>query len=105
MFVDHIYRGELFASPLISSQMSSLGCNSLPNSQSETSQQEVLRTPQKKPSNNPHTAQQSEERQGATKISEPTIPNNTDAQKKGVSQHAIDSTVTFSLSNKVTVLL
>ncbi|XP_016886215.1 TP53-binding protein 1 isoform X6 [Cynoglossus semilaevis] len=96
-----LVRGELFASPLISSQMSSLGCNSLPNSQSETSQQEVLRTPQKKPSNNPHTAQQSEERQGATKVSEPTIPNNTDAQKKGVSQHAIDSTVTFSLSNKL----
>lgn len=42
---EHLCREELFASPQRSSQTSSLGCNSLPGSQSEPSQQEASVAP------------------------------------------------------------
>uniref|UniRef100_A0A3B3TP00 Tumor protein p53 binding protein, 1 n=1 Tax=Poecilia latipinna TaxID=48699 RepID=A0A3B3TP00_9TELE len=41
-----VIRGKLFASPQRSSQVSPLGCNSLPNSQSEPSQPDVSSAPQ-----------------------------------------------------------
>ncbi|XP_050931500.1 LOW QUALITY PROTEIN: TP53-binding protein 1 [Lates calcarifer] len=95
-------RGELFASPQRSSQASSLGCNSLPNSQSEPSQQEILATlQQNNRTNTPTPAEQSEERQGPLEVSEPPTPNRTDARQKVVSQQTFDNTITSSPSNKL----
>ncbi|XP_035538354.1 TP53-binding protein 1 isoform X1 [Morone saxatilis] len=93
-------RGELFASPQRSSQASSLGCNSLPNSQSEPSQQEVLAAPQETPKDPPGPAQQSENRRGPPGAPEPPTPIRTDARQR-VSQPPFDSIITSSPSNKL----
>ncbi|XP_054477058.1 TP53-binding protein 1 isoform X2 [Anoplopoma fimbria] len=93
-------RGQLFASPQRSSQASSLGCNSLPNSQSEPSQQEVLAASQETRKAPPGPAEHSEDRRGPTKAPEPPAPNRTDARQK-VAQQSSDSTVTSTPSNKL----
>ncbi|KAM4631383.1 TP53-binding protein 1 [Polymixia lowei] len=100
-------RGELFTSPQRSSQ-TSLGCNSLPNSQSEPSScphQEVLATPletQKEPSTpDPQSGTVAGEREppGAP---EPSTPHRTGARQKVVSQQtSSDSTITLSPSSKL----
>nr|XP_043885465.1 TP53-binding protein 1 isoform X1 [Solea senegalensis]XP_043885466.1 TP53-binding protein 1 isoform X1 [Solea senegalensis] len=92
-------RGELFASPQRSSQASSLGCSSLPNSQSLTSQQEILEAPQQNTVKSPTPAEQSEEGRGQQEVSEPPTPNSTDARKEVVSRQ----TFTSSPSSKRTV--
>ncbi|XP_070785468.1 TP53-binding protein 1 [Enoplosus armatus] len=79
-------RGELFASPQRSSQASLLGCNSLPNSQSEPSQQEVLTAPQETPTDPPAPAA---DRRGPPEAPEPPTPNRTDARQR-VSQQTLD---------------
>ncbi|XP_056225335.1 TP53-binding protein 1 isoform X3 [Seriola aureovittata] len=95
-------RGELFASPQRSSQASSGGCNSLPNSQSEPSQKEILAAvQQQKPINTPTPAEPSEERRGPAEVSEPPTPNRTDARQRVVSQQNSDNTITSSPSNKL----
>lgn len=93
-----VHRGDLFSSPQRSSQASSLGCNSLPNSQSEPSQQDVFAASQeirKAP------AERSANRLGPHKAAEPPTPNRTEARQRAPS----DSTVTSSPSNKVRCLL
>ncbi|XP_069384428.1 TP53-binding protein 1 isoform X4 [Paralichthys olivaceus] len=92
-------RAELFASPQRISQASSLGCNSLPNSQSEPSQQETA--PQQKTVNTPTSADQSEERRGPPGASEPPTPNSQDARQKANSQKSFDNSVSSSPSNKL----
>ncbi|XP_074521835.1 TP53-binding protein 1 isoform X3 [Halichoeres trimaculatus] len=58
-------RGELFSSPQRSSQASSLGCNSLPDSQSEqASQQQVFAAPQQTSKHPPGPSEPSEDRPG-----------------------------------------
>ncbi|XP_071345711.1 TP53-binding protein 1 isoform X2 [Trachinotus anak] len=95
-------RGELFGSPQRSSQASSGGCNSLPNSQSEPSQQEILAAPQQqKPVNTPTPAGPSEERRAPPGVSEPHTPSRTDARHRVVSQQNSDNTVTSSPSSKL----
>ncbi|MEQ2184868.1 hypothetical protein GOODEAATRI_012416, partial [Goodea atripinnis] len=73
-----VTRGKLFASPQRSSQVSSLCCNSLPNSQSELSQQDVLSAPQ----NNlrgPHVpAEPSDKRQEPSEAPNLPLPNSVD---------------------------
>ncbi|XP_044031051.1 TP53-binding protein 1 isoform X3 [Siniperca chuatsi] len=93
-------RGELFASPQRSSQAPSLGCNSLPNSQSEPSQQEVSATPQATPKDPPGPAEQSADRRGPPEAPEPPTPVRTDARQR-VSQQTFDNIITSSPSNKL----
>lgn len=87
-------RGELFSSPLTSSQSSSLGCNSLPNSQPESSQQEVSAAPPETALDPPAVAELTEE-----KSPEPSAPNST--RPPPLSQQTPDDTITSSPSNKV----
>ncbi|XP_035009072.1 TP53-binding protein 1 isoform X3 [Hippoglossus stenolepis] len=94
-------RAELFASPQRSSQASSLGCNSLPNSQSQAPQQETA--PQRNPVNTPTPADQSEERRGPPDSSDPPTPNSRDARLKASSQKTFDHTVSSSPFNKRTL--
>ncbi|XP_032367076.1 TP53-binding protein 1 isoform X5 [Etheostoma spectabile] len=88
-------REELFASPQRSSQASSLGCNSLPNSQSEPSQQEALAAPQESRKDPPGPTEQSGDKQGPPQAPEPPTPNRTDG-----SQRAPQQTIASSPSNK-----
>ncbi|XP_042343111.1 LOW QUALITY PROTEIN: TP53-binding protein 1 [Plectropomus leopardus] len=94
-------RGELFASPQrssqTSSQMFSPGCNSLPNSQSEASPQEVSAAPQETAKDRPGPAAQSEERRGPPPAPETPTPNRTDARQR----QTADNAVTSSPSNKL----
>uniref|UniRef100_A0A3P8RL52 TP53-binding protein 1 n=1 Tax=Amphiprion percula TaxID=161767 RepID=A0A3P8RL52_AMPPE len=94
-------RGELFGSPQRSSQASSLGCNSLPNSQSEPSQQEVSSAPQQNLKDTVTPAEPTEERRGPPGAPEPTPPHSTDSRQKVVSQQAFDNTITSTPSNKL----
>ncbi|XP_063737131.1 TP53-binding protein 1 isoform X2 [Eleginops maclovinus] len=87
-------RGELFCSPQRSSQASSLGCNSLPNSQSEPSLQDVLAVSQE---TRKDPAERSANRLGLHQAPEPPTPNRTDARQSAPS----DYTVTSSPSNKL----
>ncbi|KAI9526242.1 hypothetical protein NQZ68_041925 [Dissostichus eleginoides] len=87
-------RGDLFSSPQRSSQASSLGCNSLPNSQSEPSQQEVLAASQE---TRKDPAERSANRLGPHQAAEPPTPNRTEARQRAPS----DSTFTSSPSNKI----
>ncbi|XP_034755368.1 TP53-binding protein 1 isoform X2 [Etheostoma cragini] len=89
-------REELFASPQSSSQASSLGCNSLPNSQSEPSQQEALAAPQESLKDPPGPTEQSGDKQGPPQAPEPPTPNRTDG-----SQRALQQTIASSPSNKL----
>ncbi|XP_032367132.1 TP53-binding protein 1 isoform X6 [Etheostoma spectabile] len=89
-------REELFASPQRSSQASSLGCNSLPNSQSEPSQQEALAAPQESRKDPPGPTEQSGDKQGPPQAPEPPTPNRTDG-----SQRAPQQTIASSPSNKL----
>ncbi|KAM9826103.1 TP53-binding protein 1 isoform 5-T6 [Syngnathus typhle] len=82
-------RGELFTSLRKRSRTASLGCDSLPNSQSEALQLEVSAVPQEAARQT--EAEQSEERRGP----ELSVPNQKDA-----SQHTLDNTVTAHSSNK-----
>ncbi|XP_037610829.1 TP53-binding protein 1 isoform X1 [Sebastes umbrosus] len=85
-------RAELFASPQRSSPASSLGCNSLPNSQSEPSQQEVLlAAPQETSKDPPGPAGQSEDRRGPPQAPEPPTPNRTDVRQRAPQQTASPS--------------
>ncbi|XP_029354417.1 TP53-binding protein 1 isoform X2 [Echeneis naucrates] len=85
-------RGELFTSLQRSS------CNSLSNSQSEISQQEILAaSQQQKALNAPTPAEQSEERRGPLKVSEPPTPNRTDVRQRV----NFENTITSSPSNKL----
>nr|XP_046252129.1 TP53-binding protein 1 isoform X3 [Scatophagus argus] len=93
-------RGELFASPQRSSQTSSLGCNSLPNSQSEPSRQEVLAAPQGTPKDPPSVVEQSEVVREPPGAPEPPTPIRADARQR-ISQQTFDNSVTFSPSNKL----
>ncbi|KAM4593495.1 TP53-binding protein 1 isoform 2-T3 [Odontesthes bonariensis] len=96
-----LIRGELFASPQRSSQASSLGCNSLPNSQSEPSQREKSAA---RPENFKDTftpADLSEERRGPADAPELPPPNRTDVRPKAVPQQNSNNAVTSPLSNKV----
>ncbi|XP_040922338.1 TP53-binding protein 1 isoform X2 [Toxotes jaculatrix] len=94
-------RGELFTSPQRNSQASSVGCNSLPNSQSEPSQQEVLATPPQNLRNTPAPADQSDERREPLEVSAPPAPNRTDGRQRVVSQQTFDNTITSSPSSKL----
>ncbi|XP_078110818.1 TP53-binding protein 1 isoform X8 [Sander vitreus] len=89
-------REELFASPQRSSQASSLGCNSLPNSQSEPSQQEVLAAPQESHKDPPGPTEQSGDKRGPPQAPEPPTPNRTDGR-----QRAPQQTIASSPSNKL----
>ncbi|XP_029701686.1 TP53-binding protein 1 isoform X2 [Takifugu rubripes] len=73
-------RGELFASPQRSSQASSLGCNSLPNSQLEVLQQEVLASPQEIQKDPPDPVETSEDGQGPLRPPE-TAPAKANARQ------------------------
>ncbi|XP_056877132.1 TP53-binding protein 1 isoform X3 [Takifugu flavidus] len=73
-------RGELFASPQRSSQASSLGCNSLPYSQSEVLQQEVLASPQEIQKDPPDPVETSEDGQGPLRPPE-TAPAKANARQ------------------------
>ncbi|KAM7424669.1 hypothetical protein PAMA_000834 [Pampus argenteus] len=84
-------RSELFSSPQRSSQTSLLGCSSLPNSQSEPSQQAAPQETAKDPS-----TEQSEERREA-----PPAASQTDARQKMIPQQPPDGGVGFSPSNKL----
>ena len=95
---ERLCRAELFATPQRSSQASSLGCNSLPNSQSQAPQQETA--PQQNPVTTPTPADQSEERRGPPDSSEPPTPNSRNARLKASSQKTFD-TVSSSPFNKV----
>ncbi|KAM7405698.1 hypothetical protein PAMP_000126 [Pampus punctatissimus] len=87
-------RSELFSSPQRSSQTSLLGCNSLPNSQSEPSQQAAPQETAKDPS-----TEQSEERREAPP--EPPAASQTDVRQKMIPQQPLDGGVGFSPSNKL----
>ncbi|CAF91583.1 unnamed protein product, partial [Tetraodon nigroviridis] len=88
-------RGELFASPQRGSQASSLGCNSLPNSQPEVLEQEVPQESQKDP---PGPAEHSEDAQDLVRPPE-TAPVKADAMQR-VSQQTFDQSTTSSPTNK-----
>ncbi|KAI3377295.1 hypothetical protein L3Q82_008501 [Scortum barcoo] len=94
-------RGELFASPHRSSQASSLGCNSLPNSQSEPSQQEASAALQETPKDAPGPAEQSGERRGPSEAPELPTQNRTDARVRGVPPQTSDTIITSSPPNKL----
>ncbi|XP_047220133.1 TP53-binding protein 1 isoform X4 [Girardinichthys multiradiatus] len=93
-------RGKLFASPQRSSQVSSLGCNSLPNSQSELSQQDMLSAPQ----NNlrgPHVpAEPSDKRQEPSEAPNLPLPNSVDVGPKEASQKTSENSTHSTPSNK-----
>ncbi|XP_028257164.1 TP53-binding protein 1 isoform X2 [Parambassis ranga] len=91
-----VVRGELFASPLRSSQTSSLGCNSLPNSQSGPSQPEPSAAPQQKDA--PASAEPTEVNRGPPEGPEPPSANSTDIRRTAVSQQAFDNTITSTPS-------
>ncbi|XP_029903538.1 TP53-binding protein 1 isoform X2 [Myripristis murdjan] len=101
-------RGELFVTPQRCSPTSSLGCHSLPNSQSEPAScahQEVLATPLETANEPSASASESgaiaEERQepGAP---EPSTPNRAVSRQKAVSQQtSFDHTITLSPPNKL----
>ncbi|XP_076590629.1 TP53-binding protein 1 isoform X3 [Chaetodon auriga] len=93
-------RGELFASPQRSSQASSPGCNSLLNSQPDTSPQEVLAAAQETPKDAPGPAERAEDRRGPPGAPEPSSPVRTDARQR-VSQQTFDGIITSSPSNKL----
>uniref|UniRef100_A0A3Q1H9K7 TP53-binding protein 1 n=1 Tax=Acanthochromis polyacanthus TaxID=80966 RepID=A0A3Q1H9K7_9TELE len=93
-------RGELFGSPQRSSQASSLGCNSLPNSQSEPPQQEVSSAQQQNLKDTVAPSEPPEERRGPPAAPEPSPPHSTDSRQKVVSQQAFDNTITSTPSNK-----
>ncbi|XP_028457805.1 TP53-binding protein 1 isoform X9 [Perca flavescens] len=88
-------REEPFGSPQRSSQASSLGCNSLPNSQLETSQQEVLAAPQESRKDPPGPTEQSGDKRGPPQAPEPPTPSRTDGR-----QRAPQLTIASSPSNK-----
>ncbi|XP_041792165.1 TP53-binding protein 1 isoform X2 [Chelmon rostratus] len=93
-------RGELFASPQRSSQASLLGCNSLPNSLSEPSQQEVLAAAQETSKDPPGPDDHAEDRRGPPGAPELPSPVRTDARQR-VSQQTFDNIITSSPSNKL----
>ncbi|XP_047187440.1 TP53-binding protein 1 isoform X2 [Scophthalmus maximus] len=90
-------RGELFASPQRSSQASSLGCNSLPNSQPEPSSQETPAAAPPPPQHQQKTPSPAEGRRAPPGVSEPPTPNSADVRQKVVSQNTVSS----SPSNKL----
>ncbi|XP_068580368.1 TP53-binding protein 1 isoform X3 [Cebidichthys violaceus] len=90
-------RGQLFASPQRGSPASSLGCNSLPNSQLEPSQQEASAQDTRKAP--PGAAEPSEDRRGPPRAPEPPAPNRTDARQRAA-QQTDDGTVPSSPPNK-----
>ncbi|XP_073320846.1 TP53-binding protein 1 isoform X2 [Pagrus major] len=90
-------RGDLFASPQRSSQASSLGCNSLPNSQSEPSQQEALAASQETPKDPPGPAEQSQDGRGPPEAPEQPNAVRTDARQR-VSQQIFDNSISSSPS-------
>ncbi|KAM8762417.1 TP53-binding protein 1 isoform 3-T6 [Acanthopagrus schlegelii] len=90
-------RGDLFASPQRSSQASSLGCNSLPNSQSEPSQQEALATSQENPKDPPGPAEQSQGGRGPPEAPEQPNTIRTEARQR-VSQQVFDNSISSSPS-------
>ncbi|XP_053180514.1 TP53-binding protein 1 [Scomber japonicus] len=95
-------RSELFASPQKSPHTSSLGFNSLPNSQSEPSQQQQQQaTPQQENAKDPSSSvtEPSEERRGPPEA--PAAPNRTDGRQRAATQQTNDNTVTSSPSNKL----
>uniref|UniRef100_UPI0037E93669 TP53-binding protein 1 isoform X3 n=1 Tax=Semicossyphus pulcher TaxID=241346 RepID=UPI0037E93669 len=90
-------RGELFSSPQRSFQASSLGCNSLPNSQSEQpSQQEVFAAPQQTTKDPPGPAEQPEDRRGPTEA--PQTP--TRARVPQTADNNIDSSLSSKLRQR-----
>uniref|UniRef100_A0A1A7XZT3 TP53-binding protein 1 n=1 Tax=Iconisemion striatum TaxID=60296 RepID=A0A1A7XZT3_9TELE len=89
-------RGKLFSSPLRSSQASSLGCNSLPNSQSD--QQDALPEPQENLKGPTVSIESSEERRGQPQAPDPPPPNNTDVGAK--SQQTPNNVSTSTPPNK-----
>lgn len=93
----HLCRGDLFASPQRSSQASSLGCNSLPNSQSEPSQQEALATSQENPKDRPGPAEQSQGGRGPPEAPEQPNTIRTEARQR-VSQQVFDNSISSSPS-------
>ncbi|XP_029310434.1 LOW QUALITY PROTEIN: TP53-binding protein 1 [Cottoperca gobio] len=90
-------RGELFASPQRGSPASSLGCNSLPNSQSEPSQKEVLAATQETHKDLSGSDMRSEDRREPPQAPEPPTPNRKDARQRV----PFDNTITSSPSNKL----
>ncbi|KAM6943544.1 TP53-binding protein 1 [Xenentodon cancila] len=94
-------RGDVFALPQRNSQASSAGCNSLPNSQSESSRQEVFAAPQESLKDVLAPKEPSEGRQGPPEQAPPTPPNRTDARQKVVSRQTSDNAVTSTPSGKV----
>ncbi|XP_029944419.1 TP53-binding protein 1 isoform X3 [Salarias fasciatus] len=90
-------RGELFVSPLRSSQTSSLGCNSLPNSQSEPLQPEA-------PQEAAVPAEPSGERRGPPEApAPPPSSNKTNVRQKAALPQTFDSVGTPTQSRKRTV--
>ncbi|KAM3625229.1 uncharacterized protein V6R79_008976 [Siganus canaliculatus] len=85
-------RGELFASPLRSSQASSLGCNSLPNSQPEPTQQEGLAAPLETSEGHPGATEPSKE------LSEPSTLSRTEGSQRA-SHQAVDTSISSSPPN------
>ncbi|XP_019722837.1 TP53-binding protein 1 isoform X2 [Hippocampus comes] len=81
-------RGDLFTSPQRSSQTSSLGCNSLPHSQSESVQLHVLAVP-------PEAAKEIEAEQPQERLGpELSAPN------QDTSKHTLDDTIAVHPSDK-----
>ncbi|KAM4744792.1 TP53-binding protein 1 isoform 2-T2 [Anableps anableps] len=94
-----VIRGKLFASPQRSSQVSSPGCNSLPNSQSEPSQ-DVLSAPQNS-LKDPHIpAGPSGKRQELLEAPNLPPPNSVDVGQKEAFQKSSDNTTPSTPSNK-----
>ncbi|KAM9317967.1 TP53-binding protein 1 isoform 2-T3 [Pholidichthys leucotaenia] len=89
-------RGEPFASPLRSSQASSLGCNSLPNSQPEPVPQQESTAPQHNLKATLGLAEPSEERTGQPEALDLTPRNSAHIQEK-----TPDSTVTSTPPSKL----
>uniref|UniRef100_A0A1A8JNV1 TP53-binding protein 1 n=1 Tax=Nothobranchius kuhntae TaxID=321403 RepID=A0A1A8JNV1_NOTKU len=85
-------RGKLFSFPLRSSQTSSLGCSSLPNSQSE--QQDALPEPQENLKGSAVSIESSEERRGHPRAPPPPPLNNTDVGPKSHQTPNNDTTST-----------
>ncbi|XP_041835784.1 TP53-binding protein 1 isoform X2 [Melanotaenia boesemani] len=84
-----LVRGELFASPQRSSQASSLGCNSLPNSQTE-----VMSSQQENPKVDFALAESSEDQRGPPEVLEAPSSNRTDVMQRVVSQQKSNNVVT-----------
>nr|XP_054588506.1 TP53-binding protein 1 isoform X6 [Nothobranchius furzeri] len=85
-------RGKLFSFPLRSSQTSSLGCSSLPNSQSE--QQDALPEPQENLKGSAVSIESSEERRGHSRAPPPPPLNNADVGPKSHQTPNNDTTST-----------